>query len=87
MDANLTVRHIHEYIWLWVQLKVFQLVEDAQDSITWNLTLNGDYTTTFAYNAQFLGATVTNMNKMVWKVWPPRKIKFFAWLPSAIGFR
>jgi hypothetical protein len=29
MDANLTVRHIHEYIWLWVQLKVFQLVEDA----------------------------------------------------------
>jgi hypothetical protein len=80
MDTNLTVHHIHEYIRLWVQLNAFQLIEGVQDSITWNLTSNGEYTTTSAYKAQFFGATLTDMNKMVWKVWAPPKVKFFAWL-------
>jgi hypothetical protein len=31
-------------------------------------TSNGEYKTTSAYKAQFLGATLTNMNKMVWKL-------------------
>jgi hypothetical protein len=63
-----------------LQLNASQLDEDEQDSITWNFTWNGDYTTTSAYHAQFLGARLTNMNKMVWKVWTPTKRKFFAWL-------
>jgi hypothetical protein len=38
MDTKLTVRHIHEYIRLWLQLNASQLDEDEQDSITWNFT-------------------------------------------------
>jgi mannosylglycoprotein endo-beta-mannosidase len=80
MDTNLTVQHIHEYIHLWTLLQRIQLVEHIDDSIIWNTTSNGEYSSTAAYNAQFFGAMTTNMNKIVWKVWAPPKIKFFAWL-------
>lgn len=33
-----------------------------------------------AYKAQFLGMTLSPMDQMVWKVWAPPKVKFFAWL-------
>ena len=80
LDAILTVQHIREYIELWVALREAPLREDIQDTIVWNLTSNGEYSTSSAYKAQFFGATSTNMNKLVWKAWAPPKIKFFAWL-------
>jgi hypothetical protein len=80
MDVELSLAYIHEYIRLWVRLSDIHLVDDIDDSIIWNLTPSGEYSTTSAYNAHFYGATQTNMNKMVWKVWAPPKIKFFAWL-------
>jgi hypothetical protein len=80
MDANLTTQHIREYIELWVALREVHLHEDTQDTIVWNLTTNGEYTSASAYKAQFFGAISSNMNKLVWKAWAPPKIKFFAWL-------
>jgi hypothetical protein len=80
MDANLTIPHIHEYIRLWVELCDVHLREEIEDSIVWNLTSNGEYSTASAYNTHFFGTTSTNMNKLVWKAWAPPKIKFFAWL-------
>ena len=80
MDVILTIPHIHEYIKLWVELRDVHLQEGMEDSIVWNLTSNGEYSTSSAYKAQFFGATHTNMNKLVWKAWAPPKIKFFAWL-------
>jgi hypothetical protein len=76
--VELSLAHIHEYIRLWVLLSDIHLIEDIEDSIIWNLTPSGEYSTNSAYNAQFFGATQNNMNKMVW--WAPPKIKFFAWL-------
>jgi hypothetical protein len=80
MDMELSLAHIHEYIRLWILLSDIHLVEDTNDSIIWNLTPSGEYSATSVYNAQFFVATQTNMNKLVWKVWAPPKIKFFAWL-------
>jgi hypothetical protein len=77
MDISLSVQHIHEYILLWVQLNDIHLNDEANDYISWNLTPNGQYSTTSAYNAQFLAATHTTMNKLVWKAWAPTKINFF----------
>ena len=34
------------------------------------------------YNAQFFGATLTYVNKLVWKAWVPPKITFFTWLTN-----
>jgi hypothetical protein len=80
LDINLTVQHIHEYIRLWTQLRGVHLDEHIEDTITWDTTTNGEYSSSAAYNAQFFGALTTNMNKLVWKAWAPPKIKFFAWL-------
>jgi hypothetical protein len=80
MDANLTVPHIREYIRLWGCLQNVILHEERVDSIVWNLTPNGEYSSASAYEAQFFGATLTNFNKMVWKAWATPKVKFFSWL-------
>jgi hypothetical protein len=80
MDETLTIPHLHQYLQLWHELNGIQLREHEEDSIVWNLTPNGEYSTTSAYNAQFFGSTLTNMNKMVWKAWATPKAKFFAWL-------
>jgi hypothetical protein len=77
MDANLTVQHIHEYIRLWMRLQDVLLHDDRLETIVWNLTSNGEYSSASAYAAQFFGATLTNFNKMVWKDWATSKIKFF----------
>jgi hypothetical protein len=71
MDMSLTVQHILEYINLWVKLNNFHKNEEVDDYISWNLTPNGKYSTTLAYNAQFLEATSVAMNKLVWKAWHP----------------
>jgi hypothetical protein len=54
----------------------------VEDDIVWRLTANGEYTSKTAYEIQFLGSIASNMNKMVWKVWAPPKVKFFAWLAT-----
>jgi hypothetical protein len=54
--------------------------DEEEDTITWNLTANGECTSASAYVAQFFDDASTLMNKMVRKMWGPPKIKFFAWL-------
>jgi hypothetical protein len=78
--ATLAVPHIREYLRLWEHLGGVQLIEENADSIVWNLTSNGEYSSASAYEAQFFGATLTCFNKLVWKIWAPPKVKFFAWL-------
>jgi hypothetical protein len=80
MEATLTVQHIREYISLWMSLQDVNLHEHRVDSIVWNLTANGEYSSASAYEAQFFGATLTNFNKLMWKVWATPKVKFFSWL-------
>jgi hypothetical protein len=43
MDINLTVQHIYGYIRLWTQLHGIQLDEHTEDTITWDTTTNGEY--------------------------------------------
>jgi hypothetical protein len=45
----------------------------VEDDITWNLTANGVYSSKSAYEVQFLGSIASNMNKIVWKAWAPRR--------------
>lgn len=46
------------------------LVHEASKRKKWTV---GEST----YKAQFLGATLTSMNKIMWKTWAPPKVKFF----------
>jgi hypothetical protein len=71
---------IQQSIDLWIQLRDLHLNATADDTIIWNLSTNGDYSSSLAYNVPFLGTMLSNMNRRVWKNWAPLKIKFFAWL-------
>uniref|UniRef100_A0A8R7UEH6 Reverse transcriptase zinc-binding domain-containing protein n=1 Tax=Triticum urartu TaxID=4572 RepID=A0A8R7UEH6_TRIUA len=50
----------------------------VEDDIVWKHTLSGHYSAASAYKAQFLVMVLSPMDQMVWKVWAPSKVKFFA---------
>jgi hypothetical protein len=37
------------------------------DALTWNFEENGEYSTSSAYHAQFVGATPNNFESIIWK--------------------
>jgi hypothetical protein len=41
---------------------------------------NGEYSTSSAYEAQFLGLVHSDMYSIIWKAWAPPKAKHHAWL-------
>jgi hypothetical protein len=63
-----------------IVLQDVHLHEYRVDTIVWNLTSNREYFLASAYEAQFFDATLTNFNKIIWKVWVILKVKFFSWL-------
>jgi hypothetical protein len=77
MDASLTIPHILEYIRIWNRLEGVHTHDDIVDFIVWNLTSNGEYSSTSAYDAQFFKATLTNFSKMVWKNWELQRSSSF----------
>jgi hypothetical protein len=69
-----------EFTQLWLKLGDVQLDPDRPDSIVWNATKHGEYTTASAYAAQFKGLQISPMERLIWRVWAPPKCKFFSWL-------
>ena len=80
LDEEFSHDHLSQFIELWILLLHVVLVENVEDTIIWKLTPNGEYSAASAYKAQFFGAEASNMKSLVWKVWAPPKVKFFAWL-------
>src|SRR4051812_8846332 len=58
----------------------FHLDEHTKDDIVRKHSTYGLYSAASNYKAQFFGMTLSPMEQMVWKVWAPLKVKFFAWL-------
>jgi len=52
----------------------------TQDEIAWKFSESGQFLTSSAYLAQFLGSISTNLNEIIWSAWAPPKCKFFSWL-------
>jgi hypothetical protein len=80
ISVDFTHNHMVQFVKLWNQIQDFHLSNGTEDDIPWTLSANGLYSTSSAYKAQFSGGISTNMNKMVWKIWVPQKIKSFACL-------
>jgi hypothetical protein len=51
MDINLTITRLREFVLLWTKLNDVNLREVVEDSISWNLTANREYTTILASKA------------------------------------
>ncbi|KAE8818297.1 Serine carboxypeptidase-like 18 [Hordeum vulgare] len=77
---NISAEHISQFLTLWMLLNEVHLDVLTEDDIVWKHTASGHYSATSVYKAQFLGLLPSPMGKMVWKVWVPRKIKFFSCL-------
>jgi hypothetical protein len=56
------------------------LNESMEETITWRFMANWKYLTSSTHMGQFVGTTLTNMNRIVWKIWALPKIKCFSWL-------
>ena len=80
LDENFSHDHLTQFVDIWIQLLDVQLEDNLEDTIAWNLMPSGEYPAASAYKAQFFGAEATSMKSLVWKVWAPPKVKFFAWL-------
>jgi hypothetical protein len=65
--AGLTTDLIDQLVGVWSAVQTIHLVEHEEDNITWKLTNHDKYTAASAYNAQLLGTTATNFNRLIWK--------------------
>jgi hypothetical protein len=80
VTTNFTFDHLVQFVELWTQLQSIHLNEDIEDNISWTLSLSGQYSAMSAYKARIFEKISTNMNKMVWKIGVPPRIKTFEWL-------
>lgn len=65
---------LQEYFTLWELISHTTLRSAIEDDITWKLTQNGQYTTTSAYRAQFLGCIRQPQIAKVWEGWAPQNV-------------
>jgi hypothetical protein len=80
LQDGLSVEHISQFVTLWRALQDIQLDPSTPDKITWKFSKDGNYSSSSAYNMQFLGQTSSTMPSLVWKPWAPPKCKIFSWL-------
>ena len=79
-DPGFNAEHILQFLTLLEKIDHVHINPNEADSITWNLSNDGCYSSNLAYKAQFLSLTTSNMPRMVWKPWAPPKCKIFTWL-------
>jgi hypothetical protein len=70
---------LDEFVLLFTTLSEVQLNNDHV-AILWKWTSSGEYTTTSAYKAQFLGAYPEFRATSIWRAFCEPKCCFFAWL-------
>jgi hypothetical protein len=57
-------------------------LSEGRDTIIWCWTRSGEYSTTSAYEAQFLGANSAFKASSIWRAKTEPKCRFFAWLAA-----
>jgi hypothetical protein len=80
IHEGFTTAHLLQLINLWILISLSQLQQQQEDTISWNLTPHGSYTTSSAYKPQFISCIKIPELATIWKTWAPAKCKFFAWL-------
>jgi hypothetical protein len=68
MDESCSLEHARQFIDLWIRLREVHLVSSMEDTISWKLSDNGEYSAASICKAHFIGTTPTNMNRLVWEM-------------------
>ena len=71
-QQGISLTHIQEVVMLWERLADISLTDGVRDSITWKLSIDGVYSASSAYKAQFEGLTISAMVTTIWKSCPPK---------------
>jgi hypothetical protein len=74
-----TVPVVVQYLRLWDFLQNFHL-SDEPDRFIWKWSYNGEFPSSSAYRALFLGRTPLAGADRIWKVQAPGRCRFFGWL-------
>jgi hypothetical protein len=80
VNGAISVRVIAEFLELCEVLDAVVLQPGIRDRHLWKFSASGEYTTSSAYKALFLGSVQFEPAERVWKSWAPGKCKFFIWL-------
>jgi hypothetical protein len=80
LHPSFSARLFAEFVQLWKNVQQVNLRPHVQDEISWNFNESGQFSTSSAYHAQFIGAIGTNLNEIIWSAWASPKCKFFSWL-------
>lgn len=67
------------FLQLWESIQQIPLNEEAEDTIRWRWTGDGEYTTTTAYKIQFMGVLSKLKLTPIWKAHSEPKCRFFGW--------
>jgi hypothetical protein len=80
VQENFTWDHIAQFVDLWSLVRKCSTSCGYRRSDCLNLMDNSEYSTSLAYEAQFLGLVHSDMYSIIWKAWAPPKAKHHAWL-------
>jgi hypothetical protein len=79
LSRGLTVPTIQEYLRIWDLLQDVQL-NDEEDRLIWRWTVDGTYTSRFAYRALHSASHPTPGCDRLWGTWAPLRVKIFLWI-------
>jgi hypothetical protein len=63
--GDFTITHMEQFVDIWVKLQHYYFDEDLEDTISWMLTDDGQYTAVSVYKAQFFAATASDKKRAV----------------------
>jgi hypothetical protein len=78
--TGFTTTHLEQFVTLWTLLAPIELQQQEDDKLTWRFTRSGEYTSSSAYKAQFIGCAKTPELELIWKTWATPSCRFFVWL-------
>jgi hypothetical protein len=73
IQDGLHVDHIAQFNRLWEKVNLVTLHENSPDTIVWNLSSNGSYSSKSAYLMQFRGLIFSRLPALIWRPWAPPK--------------
>ena len=74
-----TQEEVIQFVRLWEATRGVVLRDTKEDCITWRWTANREYTTSSAYQIQFIGVFSKIKLTRIWKAKVEQKCLFFAW--------
>jgi hypothetical protein len=78
--APLIILVLMQFLELHNHIQQVQLSPQIEDRFVWRWSPSGNYSTRSAYSALFLGQTVVEGARQLWKVHAPNKVHFFMWV-------